>query len=107
MKYHWSEEHGKMMPGPSPRRRAARAPMIFNDRLYSDNPFRGHDGTLIHSRKSHRDYMRRNNLTTTDDFNSTYEKRAAERAALHTPGAGHDRERRLEAVRQAVEKHSG
>lgn len=81
--YHYDPVVGGLVPGPSEQRGKLR---MVSDRLYSDAPFKAHDGTLIHSRKSHREYMKRNNLTTVDDFKGTWDAAAKERADWCTTG---------------------
>lgn len=66
------------------------------DALISDRHYEGAvatDGTLIDTRAKHREYMRRNNLTTADDFKNEW--------------AAAPRRRELEAAkgrREAVER---
>jgi len=43
---------------------------LWNDRNYDG--VRATDGSDISSRKKHREYMKRNNLTTVDDFKETW-----------------------------------
>lgn len=45
---------------------------LWNDRGYDG--LRATDGAPINSRKKHREYMRANDLTTMDDFKSTWKK---------------------------------
>jgi hypothetical protein len=58
----------------------------FSDRLYSGSPFVGTDGTVIDSKKKHREYMKRHNLTTVDDFKGTWDRAAKEREAWYREG---------------------
>ena len=59
----------------------ARADAIFNaqfgDRHYDG--LRATDGTPIDSRSKHREYMKRNGLTTTDDYTNTWKQAEQER----------------------------
>jgi hypothetical protein len=64
---------------------------------------RATDGTDIGTRSKHRAYMKANNLTTADDFKSTWKRAAQEREAAF---AGHDASR-VRDVAQAVEKLGG
>jgi hypothetical protein len=51
---------------PEPKRHDG---LLYNDRLYQD------DGDpRYHSRSTHREYMRRNGLTTADDFTEMWER---------------------------------
>lgn len=49
----------------------------FGDRHYDG--LRAPDGTDISSRTKHREYMRRNGLTTTDDFTGEWKRQQKER----------------------------
>ena len=101
--YHYDEATRTMVEGPAPARGAS--PSIVSDRLYSDRPFRGHDGTLIDSRRKHRDYLKRHNLTTADDFKEVWKEKAEERAKFFKEGD--QREERRADVLKAVEKLRG
>lgn len=64
---------------------------------------RAPDGADISSRAKHREYMRRNNLTTIDDFSETWKRDAQarrERLAGADPQRAHD-------VARAIEKLGG
>lgn len=50
----------------SPRRNLSDTDALISDRHYDG--MRATDGTDISSRAKHREYMRRNNLTTIDDY---------------------------------------
>lgn len=63
------------------------------NRLASDAIYDGlqaTDGTDISTRTKHREYMRKNGLTTADDFTDTWKRAAEKRAAYYQgePGAG-------------------
>jgi hypothetical protein len=60
---------------------------LAGDRHYDG--MRATDGTDIGSRSKHREYMKRNNLTTIDDFSKTWSKAAEERQAFRS-GAHQD-----------------
>lgn len=103
--YHYDEKLGKMVEGPGPRRVDGSGDgWRFSDRLYSGSPFVGVDGTVVDSKKKHREYMKRHNLTTVDDFAGVWRKKAEERAAWYREGR--DPSRR-EDVRRALEKQRG
>jgi hypothetical protein len=53
---------------------------LAGDRHYDG--MRATDGTDISTRTKHRDYMKRNGLTMTDDFKQTWKAAAEERTAL-------------------------
>jgi hypothetical protein len=81
-------------------------PMAALDLLTSDaiyDGLRAQDGTDISTRSKHREYMRRNNLTTIDDFTETLKHAAQEREARM---AGEDPARVRDIV-DAVRKLGG
>lgn len=94
-----------MVEGPAPRKSHSGDGWRYSDRLYSASPFRGADGTLIDSRKAHREYMARHNLTTADDYQGEWQRAARERAKFYVGDFEH-RERR-EAVERAILKLGG
>lgn len=51
------------------------------------------DGTDLSTRRRHREYMKRNGLTTADDFKETWRKADIDRATFYTTG-GDSKERR-------------
>lgn len=59
---------------------------VIGDRHYDG--MQATDGTDISTRAKHREYMRRNNLTTVDDFKESWSKAAQERAAYFTGQRG-------------------
>jgi hypothetical protein len=61
---------------------SAGAYALAGDRHYEG--MRATDGTDIGSRSKHREYMKRNNLTTIDDFSKTWSKAAEERQAFRS-----------------------
>jgi len=106
--YRYDPDTKQMVEGAGPRRIDGPSGdgYRFSDRLYSSNPFKAHDGTIIDSRKKHREYMKRHNLTTADDFQGVWAQKAKEREQFFT-GGQYDRESRREAVARALEKHRG
>jgi predicted nucleic acid-binding Zn ribbon protein len=74
---------------------------LAGDRHYDG--MRATDGTDISTRSKHRAYMKAHNLTTADDFSSTWKRAEQERTARV---AGHDPSR-VQDVARAVAKHSG
>jgi hypothetical protein len=59
---------------------------LWNDRHYDG--MRATDGTDISSRTKHREYMKRNGLTTADDFTNQWKNDAQKRAEYFTTGKG-------------------
>lgn len=98
--YHYDPALGKLVPGPAERR----AVRTVDSSFYSDNPFKAHDGTIVNSKKKHRDYMRRHNLTTMDDFTNTWKDAEKQREKFYTGDSDH-KERR-EDIERAFEKYS-
>jgi hypothetical protein len=101
--YHYDPEQGKMVEGPGRRRTDGSGDgWRFSDRLYSGTPFKAHDGTVIDSKRKHREYMKRHSLATMDDFQGDWERKQQQREAVFT--GKHDREARREAIRRAIEQ---
>jgi hypothetical protein len=105
--YHYDPTLGKLVEGPGPRRSDGPSGdgFRFSDRIYSDKPFVGVDGTVIDSRRKHREYMKRHNLTTMDDFKGTWDKARERREAVFTGQA--DRTERRELIARIMEKGHG
>lgn len=57
---------------------------LWNDRGYDG--MRATDGTDISSRSKHREYMKRNGLTTVDDYNGSWDRAKKERENYFTRG---------------------
>lgn len=57
---------------------------LWNDRHYDG--VKATDGTDISTRAKHREYMKRNNLTTTDDFKQTWAQAQKARENYFTQG---------------------
>lgn len=75
--------------------------------LWSDRHYDGlttTDGVDISSRSKHREYMKRHNLTTYDDFKGEFEKRRAERNAYLSGERGSVNRRDIE---RAINKLMG
>jgi putative FmdB family regulatory protein len=92
--------------GPMERFFTAGDPMRALDLLTSDAIYEGlkaTDGTDISTRAKHREYMRKNNLTTVDDFTQTWARAAREHEARM---AGEDKSRVHDVV-DAVRKLGG
>lgn len=99
--YHYDEKLGRMVEGPGTRRIDGSGDgWRFSDRLYSGTPFKAHDGTIIDSRKKHREYMKRHNLSTVDDYKGTWDAAAKCRAEVFE--GRNDRAARREAVERAI-----
>lgn len=52
------------------------------------------NGVRISGRRAYNDYCKEHNVTNPADFKEEWAKKQREREAVHTPGAGHDSERR-------------
>lgn len=101
--YHYDAATKTMVEGPAQRRGESGDGWRYSDRVYSGQPFTAHDGTVIDSRKKHRDYMKRHGLTTVDDYKGTWAEAAREREAIQT--GKHDRAGRVNDLARAWEKH--
>lgn len=80
--FHCAEQMVRYFP---PSGRDARL-NVLGDRHYDG--LRAPDGTDISTRTKHREYMKRNNLTTMDDFQGSWAKAEKERDAYRTTGKG-------------------
>lgn len=101
--YHYDEKLGRLVEGPAPRKSQSGDGWLYSDRLYSAAPFMGKAGEVVNSRKKHRAYMARHNLTTIDDFKGTWADAAKAREKHYTDGSG-DRAARREAVERTILK---
>lgn len=63
---------------------------LWNDRHYDGG--KATDGTDISTRAKHRDYMKRNNLTTIDDFKDTWAQAQKKREDFYTRGGSFKRQ---------------
>jgi hypothetical protein len=71
---------------PELEREQAMHNVLAGDRHYDG--LRATDGTPIDSRTKHREYMKRHNLTTVDDFKETWSKAQKQRDEYRTTGKG-------------------
>lgn len=82
-------------------RLALDAPILM-DRFYENTA--APDGTDIGSRRKHREYMKRNNLTITSDFTESWSAAGRERAAIRS--GEHDKRERREQIERAIHTRS-
>ena len=75
---------------------------ILMDRFYENTC--ATDGTDIGSRRKHREYMKRNNLTIASDFTETWSQANREREAIRK--GEHDRKERREQIERALHHRS-
>ena len=68
------------------------------DRNYENMPLQ--DGTVVNSRRQHREYMRARGLTLADDFKGTWAAQAKERAAISS--GTNDRKQRRDDIGRAI-----
>jgi len=64
------------------------------------------DGTVITGRRALRDHNKRHNVTNPADFKNEWKQKTEERKKVFTPGSGFDRNRRVEHIMAALDKHS-
>lgn len=69
---------------PPARESAKNRGALWNDRHYDG--VQATDGTDISTRRKHREYMKRHNLTTTDDFRQTWAQAQKTRENYFTRG---------------------
>lgn len=62
-------------------------------------------GKEITGRKALREHNKQFNVTNTADFTQEWADKAKERAKFFTGGSGYDRERRIEHLKYAYDKH--
>lgn len=76
----WIQINGELVEVTNDYQLALRADSgaLWGDRSYDG--LRATDGTDISSRSKHREYMKANNLTTADDFQSSWAKAQEQRA---------------------------
>lgn len=60
--------------------------------------FQAPDGTVITGRVGYNEYCKQNGVTNPADFKETWARAEADRAKFFTPGSGHDKERRRQAL---------
>lgn len=102
--WHWDPEQGKLVEGPGPRRSDGSGDgWKFSDRMYSGTPFKAPDGTVIDSKKKHREYMKRAGVTTMDDFKGDWDRAQARRDDVFA--GRNDKAQRIEAIKHALEVH--
>jgi anti-sigma28 factor (negative regulator of flagellin synthesis) len=63
------------------------------------------DGKIITGRRALRDHNKRHNVTNAADFKEEWSRKEKERAAFYSGDSKYDRERRIESLKQAIEKH--
>ena len=87
---------GVLVPKENVRERevAVDSGALWGDRSYAG--LRATDGTPIDTRTKHREYMKKNNLTTVDDFKDHFEREERRRISFQQ---GEDAERRADIVR--------
>jgi hypothetical protein len=64
------------------------------------------DGSVITGRRALREHNKRNNVTFTEDFKGEWESKRKERDRMYGGDPTFDRTRRLEHIKQAVDKLS-
>lgn len=87
---------------PPQRESAKNSGALWNDRHYDG--IRATDGTDISTRRKHREYMKRHNLTTTDDFKQTWAQAQKAREAYYTQGGSISRSDVERAMFNVAEK---
>jgi hypothetical protein len=93
--------HGPMQRFFTPADPSRALDLLTSDAIYDG--LRASDGTDISTRSKHREYMKRNNLTTADDFTETWARAASDRAESL---AGVDSDR-VNDIAQAMHKLGG
>jgi len=104
-RYRYDPESGEMIEttAPSQQHSAASAGALWNDRHY--HGLRATDGTDISSRRKHREYMKRNGLTTADDFNSSWARAKQEREHYMRQGGSVRKQDIVQAIEQLSQRN--
>ena len=63
------------------------------------------DGSIVSSRRKLAEHNKRNNVTNAADFTETWKRAAKERAAFYEGRSTVDRKNRIEALKNAYDKH--
>ena len=96
-RYRWDDQLQKLVEVGADYVPAARVELNV-DRNYENLSLQ--DGTVVNSRRQHREYMAARGLTITADYKETWAKQAKEREAIRS--GAHDTASRREAVGRAV-----
>jgi hypothetical protein len=99
-KFIYDEKAGKLVevtPHHAPQS-ARDAGALWGDRHYDG--MRATDGTDISTRTRHRAYMKQHNVTTADDFSSTWERSRESREKYYTGGGSFRKEDIHRAIHQ-------
>jgi hypothetical protein len=64
------------------------------------------DGTIITGRRALREHNLRNNVTFTEDYRQEWKDKAKIRDKMYSGDRNFDRQRRIEHIKNAVEKHT-
>jgi hypothetical protein len=104
-RYRYDPESGEMIETTAlGRQRSATATgALWNDSQY--HGLRATDGTDISSRKKHREYMKRNGLTTADDFNSSWARAKEERERYMRHGGSVRKQDIVQAIQQLSQRN--
>lgn len=63
------------------------------------------DGSLITGRAALREHNKKHEVTNVADYKETWAKAEQERAKFYSGSGGYDRERRIESIKRAYERH--
>lgn len=64
------------------------------------------DGRVVHGRRGLREHNKEHGVTNMADFTNEWKDKAKERAKAFTPGAGYDKQRRIERLKENYDKLS-
>lgn len=100
MKQRYVQRNGKLVPRDAA---TARHHMVQDDL----DPFVSHvDGSVIGSNADLREHNKKHNVVSFDESLPDMEAARKQREQFYTPGAGHDRKRRIDALRFAIDLES-
>lgn len=91
-RYWWNPETKQLEQISSDWRPSTGPSLRSEEEVYGSLP-PATDGTRLDTRKRHREYLKRNNLTIADDFKSTWEKANESRERMSRGDFDHERRR--------------
>lgn len=63
-------------------------------------------GEEIRGRRAMREHFKQHSVTNISDYKDEWANKAKDRERMYTPGSGYDKERRIEAIKYAYDKHT-
>lgn len=100
--YHYDPVTKEMVAGPSPHRSST---SVLNIPDIPDfvSPI---DGRVVNGRAGLREHNKEHNVTNVADFKDEWAQKAKERESMYSGDTKFDRERRVDAIKRALERHN-